>query len=136
MDAVAATLRAPDLITARCNDGFLRDDALLVLTLITDEEDDGDSLGGPEEWYENVVAARDPETVMVLALVGHPKPNACIPEQWTGKDGAEIATRIITFTEMFDEGRVGDICAADYGPFFADAVTGIADTCGVAIPPV
>lgn len=136
MDAIAATLHAPDQVTARCNEGFLRKGALLVLTLITDEEDDGDSLGDPEAWYEHVVAGRDPATVMVLALVGHPKPNACIPEQWTGKDGAEIATRIITFTEMFEHGRVGDICAPDYSPFFADAVRGIADACGVAIPPV
>jgi hypothetical protein len=72
---------------------------------------------------------------MVLALVGHPKPNECIEAQWTGEDGAEIATRIIAFTEMFDEGRVGDICAPDYGPFFADAIAGIADACNVAIPP-
>jgi hypothetical protein len=134
MDAIAATLGDD---AGSCNEGFLREGALLVLTIITDEEDDGDSRGDPQSWHDALVVAndRDPGSMVVLALVGHPKPNACIPEQWTGMDGAEIATRIIAFTEMFEFGRVGDICAPDYAPFFDEALGGIADACHVAIPP-
>ncbi|MBC8071756.1 MAG: hypothetical protein IAG13_25750 [Deltaproteobacteria bacterium] len=135
MDAMIATLEERSAKLRLCNDGFLRDGALLVLTLITDEEDDGGSIGDPALWYEQVLGERDPSAVVVLSLVGHPKPNACIPAQWTGMDGAELAPRLIEFTEMFEYGRVGDVCAPEYGTFFADALSGIAEACHVVIPP-
>ncbi len=116
-----------------CNEGFLRDDALLVIVMITDEEDFEDSEGDPVSWYESVVAAKggDEERVVVLSLVGHPKPNDCIPTQWTGMMGAEIATRILQFTSIFPYGYVGDICSADYEPFFSEAIEHIDTVCSI-----
>lgn len=136
MDAVAAALGVAGGNVMLCNDGFLRDDALLVLTIITDEEDDGQSEGDPATWYQTLVDFKggDPSRVVPLSLVGHPKPNACIPAQWTGMMGAEIATRIIEFTGMFEHGRVGDICADEYGAFFAESLIPIAQACDVVIP--
>lgn len=137
MDALVAALADPDGETDACNDGFLRDDALLVVVLITDEEDEGDSVGDPLDWYQTVVDAKggDEDAVVVLSLIGHDKPNACIPAQWTGMMGAEISPRLRTFTELFPHGTVGDVCAPDYGPFFADAVDGIAAVCGLGPQP-
>lgn len=132
MDALTAALRdTADL--GGCNEGFLRDDALLVIVLVTDEEDSGDSAGDPATWYETIVAARggDPSQVVMLSLVGHPKPNECIATQWTGMMGAEIAPRLIELTEMFEHGFVADVCAADYGLFFEEALAGIAAACDV-----
>ncbi len=132
MDALGRALHPAQGVTA-CNDGFLRDDALLVVVLITDEEDDAESDGDPVAWYESVVEAKggDEERVVVLSLVGHPKPNDCIPTQWTGMQGAEIATRILQFTSIFPYGYVGDICSADYAPFFSEATEHIDTVCSI-----
>lgn len=132
MDALDRALHPAEGVTA-CNDGFLREEALLVVVLITDEEDDADSEGDPVSWYESVLDAKggDEERVVVLSLVGHPKPNDCIPTQWTGMQGAEIATRILQFTSIFPYGYVGDICSADYEPFFAEATEHIDTVCSL-----
>ncbi len=137
MDALAGALTDPVGVNAACNDGFLRDDALLVVVLITDEEDEGDSLGQPIDWYQTVLDAKhgEQDQIVVLSLIGHDKPNECIPSQWTGMMGAEIAPRLRTFTELFDHGMVGDVCAADYAPFFEQAVDGIAEACGLVPTP-
>lgn len=132
MDALASALN-PEGSLQGCNDGFLRDDALLVIVLITDEEDEDDSAGGPGNWYENVVAAKGglDEQIVMLSLIGHPKPNECIPGQWTGMMGAEIAPRLMGFTGIFEHGYVGDVCAGDYEPFFTEAVDHINTACTV-----
>ena len=132
MDALVSALHPADAVMG-CNQDFLRDEALLVIVLITDEEDFEDSAGGPVSWYESVVEAKggDEERVVVLSLVGHPKPNDCIPTQWTGMMGAEIATRILQFTSIFPYGYVGDICSADYEPFFAEATDHIDTVCSL-----
>jgi len=136
LDAIAAALDPVQADLDECNAEFLRDEALLVLVLITDEEDDGDSLGDPADWHDMVVAAKggDAERVVVLSLVGHDKPNECIAAQWTGMAGAEISPRLIEFTESFPFGRVGDVCAASYEQFFTDGIVGIADACHVVVP--
>jgi hypothetical protein len=134
MDALEAALHGHPPETAACNDGFLRSDALLVLVLITYEEDEGDSQGDPQQWYDRVVEAKgDPEEVVVLALVGHEKPNDCIAAQWTGMQGAEISPRLIDFAQRFPYGFVRDICSPSYADAFADAVDGIDDACSVPV---
>lgn len=79
-----------------CNEGFLRNDAVLVVTIITDEEDDSadvpsrggggfpsepvcggidddrNSPGNPSDWTGQLLAAKgnDPNAVVVLGLIG------------------------------------------------------------------
>ena len=113
-----------------CNEGFSRDDALLVLVLITDEDDGGGALpgspGGPAQWFDQIVARKGVETnVVVLALAGV-LPNACddLPDE-----SAQVAFRIEDFVEAFTFGEMGDVCSSDYGPFFADALALIHDAC-------
>jgi hypothetical protein len=129
-----------------CNEGFLRDDAILVVTIITDEEDDntGDQNGSPglpSQWYDAVVAAKNgtPSSVVVLSLVGDSGlPNGvCEPGADPNADdqGAEFAPRIIEFTEMFDNGVIGSVCADNYNDFFLDAVAVIDTTCDEFEPP-
>jgi hypothetical protein len=129
-----------------CNEGFLRDDALLVVVLITDEEDDHEvegcdqeledgSKGEPADWFANVVAAKGgiESNVVVLALVGPKGPNPAIcpglDKCAGGKLGAEVATRIMQFTHMFTNGFVGRVCAPSYASLFADAVALIDGAC-------
>jgi len=137
MDTLRAALM-PDMNgPGQCNEGFVRDDALLVVVVITDEEDLLDSAviqngsdGDPATWFDGVVALAGgvEENVVVLSLVGNPSPSAC--DGLTGEDeGAEVAERLIDFTERFTYGTLRDVCAPSYAPFFEDAVSVIELAC-------
>ena len=110
-----------------CNEGFLRKDALLVVTFITDEEDDGQSKGTPAGWQAALVAAKvgAEKSIVVLGLIGDPdQPNpVCAPDQ------AEESPRLRSFTEMFTFGSSGSICSPDYAPFFDASVSVIDSAC-------
>ena len=137
MDTMRAAL-GPELQgVGGCNEGFTRTDALLVVVIITDEEDRLDSeviqngsAGDPQDWFDDLVALRGgvEENIVVLSLVGLFPPNAC-PDDGGEHEGAETALRLIQFTEMFTHGTVGDICAPQYDAFFADAVSVIDLAC-------
>ncbi|MCY0994748.1 hypothetical protein OV203_46915 [Nannocystis sp. ILAH1] len=54
-----------------CNDGFLREDALLMVTLISNTYDTvGDSKGTPGSWAASAFAAKhdDPESIVLLNI--------------------------------------------------------------------
>ncbi len=149
MGALSAAL-SPNLTGAgKCNEGFIRDDALLVVVIITDEEDDHEvdgcmqdpqpgSPGDPAGWFQAVIAAKggDESKVVVLSLVGPAEQPQCpaLDKCNGGIDGAEIATRIIEFTNMFTYGFVGPICEP-YGPFFLEAIGVIKSACDEFQPP-
>lgn len=114
-----------------CNAGFLRSDALLVVTMITDREDQ-ESKTSPMDWYDAVVTAKgNPGAVVMLAiqpqtLVGEPKPNC------TYDDGA--VSRLQELIELFPFHDEGDCCAESYVPFFETAVGRIAEACSSFVP--
>ncbi|HET6584773.1 MAG TPA: hypothetical protein VFG69_15050, partial [Nannocystaceae bacterium] len=147
-----------------CNEGFLRDDAVLVLTLITDEEDspgdnapnplpdgscvpaddDPNSNGDPQAWTDAVVAAKngDPGAMVVLALIGDcDVGGACEGilidafDQGAPITGAEPAPRLREFATSFPLGSLGPFCADDFAPFFAEAVSVIESACDDFVPP-
>lgn len=137
MDTMRAAISPAMVAPGACNDGFVRDDALLVIVVITDERDElssdviqNGSAGDPPDWFADVVARKGgvEENVVVLSLVGNPAPNAC-PQNGAEHEGAETATRIIEFTQMFTHGTVGDVCAPSYAQFFADAIDVIDIAC-------
>jgi hypothetical protein len=139
---IEAVLRAigPDLAgPGGCNEGFLRDDALLVLVLITDEDDPGSPIlgqgspGGPAQWFAEAVARKGVETnIVFLALAGLPPPNQC--DNDVPFEGAQITYRIAQFVEKFTYGEMGDVCADDYSAFFANALELIHDACSNFTP--
>ena len=115
---------------AQCNQGFLRDDAILVVTFITDEDDDaGDgSVGTPDGWKTALMSAKnlDDSGIVVLGVFGG-----------LGGCEAESSTRLEEFVSLFGErGFHGDICASSYESFFLDAVNTIQTTCEEFVPPV
>ncbi len=127
MDAMLAALGPSMVGNGGCNEGFLRDDAVLVVTFITDEEDNGDSMGDPASWYADLLALKggNETAVVVLGLLGDTGlPNAvCPPDSIPGSTGGEYSPRLIEFVESFgDRGLWGSVCAPDYGPFFQEAV--------------
>ena len=134
-----------------CNEGFLRDDALLVVVIITDEEDDHEvdgclqdpqpgSNGEPAGWYAGLVATKGgvEENIVVLALVGpdgpDPAPCPALDKCSGGIVGAEVANRIISFTEMFTNGFIGRVCEPSYAAFFSEAVGVIETACDNFVP--
>lgn len=129
-----------------CNAGFVRDQALLVVTLLTDEHDDHEmrdgqilgSPGGPADWHQAVLAAKQgkPENVVALGLVGVERPNACPTKDLQPGEGAENSPRNREFINQFGtRGFVGDICEKDYGPFFTNVMSLIEQACKDFDPP-
>ena len=119
-------------VAGACNDGFIRPDALLVMVLITDEDDDVESVGGPTEWYDLVVAHKlnVPDNVVVLSLLWDSEDPSC---QLTSDE--ETGATLRQFTEMFTHGTVGSICASSYQQFFSDSISVIDEACDSFVPP-
>ncbi|MFO7562104.1 MAG: hypothetical protein R6X02_05645 [Enhygromyxa sp.] len=122
MDAMVAAIGTQSE-PGGCNEGFLRDDAVLVVTVISDEDDLNQSEGDPASWKQFVVDAKggNEEAVVVLALVLD-----------GGVDGglcSDDAPTLRSFAESFTHGQVGSVCAADYAPFFEQAVSVIDTAC-------
>jgi hypothetical protein len=120
-----------------CNAGFLRDDAILVVTFITDE-DDTRSPGGPTEWHTRLVEAKagDESAVVVLGLVGDA--NLAVPlagGPCPSLDAAP-APRLQQFVQSLQHGSLGGVCSADYSPFLAEAVAEIKASCDSFTPPL
>jgi hypothetical protein len=136
MDAVlaatSATLNAP----GRCNDGFLRDDAVLVVTFITDEEDQR-SEGGPADWRQALLDIKfgNEDALVLLGLVGDNNVDGGLlggPCSGTDADGSP---RLQEFVSSVD-GVLGSVCAPDYTPFFQTAVGSIDSACSDFTTPV
>jgi hypothetical protein len=133
---------------AACNEGFLRDDALLVIVLLTDEEDgekaaginDLGSQGTPAEWKATVAGAKngDETAVVVLALIGdqHMANPVCLPPGGVN-DGmkGEPSPILQEFAESFTYGMWGSVCEPDYKPFFLEAISVIDTACDEFTPP-
>lgn len=123
------------------NEAFLREDAPLVLIILTDEEDDLEAVtqwgseGDPSDWITALAATQDGhvQNVVPIALVGVAEPNDC-PFPWDGVTGAEIAPRLAEFVDGFPHGALGDICAADYSTFLMAAATEVVDACNAHVP--
>ncbi|MFO7565858.1 MAG: hypothetical protein R6X02_24665 [Enhygromyxa sp.] len=131
--AISPALNAP----GACNEGFIRDDALLVVVIITDEDDkedcvlffgcEGGSDGDPPDWAQTFTQYKGgiEENIVVLSLVGGPN-NSC---------GANNCSRLIQMTNLFTNGSVGDICAPSYEDFFNEAISVIDSACSNFTPP-
>lgn len=134
-EAPAAALLAslsPELNAAgNCNEGFLREDAVLVVTLIGDE-DDTVSPGDPEEWYQSVVDLKggNEQSVVFLGLVGGDSAES------TCADGPVGAARLGQLAEKFTYGSASSVCAIDFAPFFESSVSVIDTACDSYVPPI
>jgi len=117
-----------------CNDGFLRDDALLVVTLIQDTYDQK-SLGTVESWKKALQDAKggDDDAFALLVLttdvdVGYQQ--LCLPNQYN-----ETKNPLRLLANSVDHGFIGSICAPSYEPFFAETVAALVTLCDDFVPP-
>lgn len=122
MEAIVAAV-SPELNgTDGCNAGFLRSDAVLVITFISDDANYEDT-GTPQSWYDAVVAAKggNAEAVVVLGL--------------TPYDGGTPGAHWHEFIGLWGaRGLEASVSLADYAPFFSDAVALVDDTCDDFVP--
>ncbi len=136
-EAMAAALQ-PEINDPRdeyaCNGGFLRDDALLVVTIIQDTYD-VDSLGTPDEWIAALRTAKndDDDAFMVLVLttdvdLGYQQ--LCLPNQYN-----QTPNRLRTLGDGVAHGFVGSICMDGYSDWFKERVTYLVDLCDDFVPP-
>jgi hypothetical protein len=136
---VTATIAALDPAKAGpggCNEGFLRDDAILVVVVLTDDPpydpdfDDAHPGTDTSGWYDAIVAAKngDPEAMVVLGFVPWSNVNCVV-------FGIE-SPNLIDFVQSFgDQGVLASICEPDFGPIFAQTVETIVTTCENFDPP-
>ena len=112
-----------------CNAGFLRDDAILVVTIITDEPD----INSPDDapaWVQAIVDAKngDDQAIVVMGLLPDADADALCDEPVE-------APRLVDFVSSFPNSARASVCEPDYSPFFAAAVDVIVETCDDFIPP-
>ncbi len=135
--AVLQALNPVNAMAKSCNTGFVRDDALLVVILISDEDDSescypegcvGGTGGTPAEWFDEVVALKGgrEENVVMLSIVGGPG------AYWDC--GVEEAPNLVDLTKRFSHGSVGDICHMDYAQYFSGAIDIVGDGCAGFTP--
>jgi hypothetical protein len=133
--AALAAVAEPD----SCNDAFIRDDSLLVLVLVSDEDDSPDpntdnlgSMGGPADWYQQMVDLRGgiEHNIVVLSIIGVSDSAAC-----EGGESSKPGVRLNEFTRSFTWWQVADVCGSDYSDFFTDALSLVEVACSGFTPP-
>ena len=117
-EAVSPEMNGP----GGCNEGFLRDDALLMVTFLMGGHD-GWSPGTPDEWAQTILDAKhgDPGSVVMFGFFA---PN-CVDDQ---------ADRLCQMVQKFPYWQVESNLVDDYGPAFADATELVAAACSDFIP--
>jgi len=117
-----------------CNRGFLRDDALLVVTIIQDGYDEN-SLGTVDEWIAALRTAKhdDEDAFAVLVLttdvdVGYQQ--LCHPNEYDPEKN-----RLRLLAEGVEHGYIDSICMDDFVPFFAEHANDLVELCDDFVPP-
>jgi hypothetical protein len=134
-DAMVAALSPPLLGTnghpAGCNQGFLREEALLVVTLISDQYE-VDSSGPAEAWRDALMAAKyqDGEAFQLLVITTDVDTVGGLCGDYKGS-----TNRLRTFVNIVPHGKIGSICAPTYGQFFDEAVAEVIERCESFVAP-
>lgn len=130
-DATIAAL-SPYFGVGKCNEGFLRDDALLVITLIMHNYD-VDSKTTPADWFKAIEHAKqyDLDAIVMLAVIPQPMTN---PNQTCPFDDTPDENPLHDLITRFPHHVEGNTCAPSYAPYFASAAELIAEACDSFIP--
>jgi hypothetical protein len=113
IDSMVAAVSPELLAVDSCNTGFVRDEALLVITFLSDDPNLEDETT-PDAAYEALVAAKhgNPEAIVMLGLIPAGQ------SHWTN-----------LIARFGERGIEGPIDALDYNEFFLDRVQLIANAC-------
>lgn len=122
MEAIVGAVSAELNAAQGCNAGFLRSDAILVITFISDDPNYEDT-GTPQDWYDAVVAAKGGNANAVVVLGLTPYEGGMAGQHWHDFIGL-----------WGSKGLEASVGMADYTPFFADAVGLIDEACDELVP--
>jgi len=131
-DALIAAL-SPYLSVGACNKGFLRDDALLFITFITDTEDEK-SKTYVSDWYKAIVKAKHGDPGAVVTLLMFPPFMLDPPPGCTYDDYPNAKRKLRELINMFPYHLEGSTCAPSYAPYFADAAKLVGEACASFVP--
>lgn len=122
--AAMAALTQPMTNEGACNEGFVRDDGLLVLVIVTDEDAETD----PTQAALTIIETKPNlfADVVAVALVNTTDDYCNLQD---GEGSSEEAPRLESFVAQFPYGLVGPICTEYYDEIFDDVVTTIAQAC-------
>jgi len=119
-------LRSDMVAEGGCNAGFLRDDAMLVVVLVS-SKDESSSPGTPTEWAEELLALKHnyADGVVFVAVTESVGVEPC----------GDSPTRIRTFAEMMPNSVLGCWAAEDFTPLVTQAIAKIDEVCDRFVPP-
>ena len=122
--ALTAAVQKPINAPGGCNAGFLREDALLMVTTISTNLDTVEfgSEGTPAGWAQAVIDAKggDEKSVVMFNIGG----TECKPSD-----------RICQMVKMFTYHHLVHIQEPDYGPGFVEAASLVETACAGFVPP-
>jgi len=128
-EALTAAVHSNASDPGGCNPGFLRKDALLMVTLISNTYDQEGkpfgSTGTPETWTAAVRKAKgdDLRSVVMFSILDASYPD-CHPED-----------RTCQMLKIFPYSLIADRLADDYGPAFDQATDLVETACAGFVPP-
>lgn len=123
----------------QCNDSFLREDALLVIVMISnsmtgdDPSADAHPSHDPSIWYPEILDLKggNPENAVAIGFISAGD-TWCIPNGWDGYQ----APNLVSFIEDFGEnGVVANVCEPDYGPIFQESLDTVIAACDDFVEP-
>lgn len=124
--AVAAALEAGE------NAGFLRDDALLVVVAITDEDEQPVPRQSPQQIHDRLVAAKgDAKNVVFLGIGGKTDCRGVYGDA----DEADTLQRLVETFAADGRGFFWDLCAGRLEDGLTNALTAIETACKEFVPP-
>jgi len=123
LEAISPDLGGP----GGCNEGFLRDDALLVVMIINDGYDQSP---GPIAWWVKKLREaknNDDDALMVLVLttdvdVGYGQ--LCHPDDYDPEPN-----KLRLLVESVKHSSIGSICEKSFVPFFSESIADIVALC-------
>jgi hypothetical protein len=120
-----------------CNAGFARRDSVLVVTLITNDEDDV-SLGAPPDWLRYILEQKggEQDALVVLGLLGGASLLDSSSNLGCRFSSLGEAPQLREFVAGLEHGALASVCSDDYSPFFEQAVQSIGRACTDFVPPV
>ncbi len=145
VSALVAGVQPPLFGPGGCNEGFIRDDAILVVVIVTDDPpypgtaDDADPpLPDIGVWHDPVLAAKldNPEAVVVIGFIPWGDLTCVCPWCCPGLGCMTPSPNLIDFVESFGtQGVLASVCELDYAPIFAANIDTIDATCAGFDPP-
>ena len=135
VSASVAAVSEAKAAAGACNEGFLRENSILVLVVLTDDPpydpdfDDAHPNTDTSGWYQAIIDAKggNAEAVVVIGFIPW-SDVSCVPI------GIESPNLIGFVDSSGDQGIKASICEPDFGPVFASTVETIQFTCDNFVP--